>query len=115
MFTAKGIVVEGKRRGAEIGFPTANIAFHDPKFAGIFAARVELDRVTYPTAVYIDPTRGILEAHLLHFQGDLYGKELTIEVFAKIRDSADFPNDADLRAAIAGDIKAVEDFYTITH
>ena len=115
MLTVTGSVLRGDRRGIQIGFPTANIEFHDPTFAGIYAGYVKLSGVTYGAAVYIDPARELLEAHLLNFDGDLYGKELTIEVFAKIRDSATFSSDTDLQAAIADDILAVREYLEFIH
>ncbi len=115
MLTVTGIVLKGERRGIKIGFPTANIEFHDPAFAGIYAGRATLSGVTYGAAVYIDPARELLEAHLLNFQGDLYDKELTIEVIAKIRDSATFSSDTELQAAIAGDIVAVREYLASIH
>jgi riboflavin kinase/FMN adenylyltransferase len=90
-FRLRGEVVPGDQRGRELGFPTANIA-PDPKLAcpghGVYACRVgeHLAAVN----VGVRPTFGadlqlLVEAHLLDFQGDLYGQRLTVEFVSRLR------------------------------
>lgn len=107
MVRISGIVMEGKRRGSALGYPTANIAYTDTEVSGIYAAHVTHDGKTYSAAVFADPSRRILEAHLLDFFGDLYGKEIHIDVKKKIRDTEKFTSDESLKAAIAEDILSV--------
>ena len=75
-----GVVQEGEKRGARLGFPTANIALPDADISGIYAARVVADGRTHPAAVYADRRRKLLEAHLLDFSGNLYGKSISSRI-----------------------------------
>jgi riboflavin kinase/FMN adenylyltransferase len=86
-FELREQVVEGDRRGRQLGIPTANLII-GPHMAipanGIYAAWAEVNGQTHRAALNIGvrPTFGegklIIEAHLLDFGGDLYGKELRL-------------------------------------
>lgn len=80
--------------------------------SGIFAAKVFVDGKEYSAAAYADPSRKILEAHLLDFSGDLYGKEIEIELFEKIRDAEPFSDETSLQAAIAADVAKIREYFT---
>src|SRR5215212_6096439 len=90
-FLFEGVVVSGDRRGRELGVPTANIVPDDAYVApghGVYAAAAE----GYPTAVNVgvrptfDSGRGLLvEAHLIGFEGDLYGRQLRIAFLERMR------------------------------
>jgi cytidyltransferase-like protein len=101
----------GTRRAAALGFPTVNIPLHDTTVSGVFAARVTFDGAAHPAAAFADQKRGVLEAYILNGRHDLYGKEITIELMKKIHDSVVFENDDALRAAIAGDIRNVREYF----
>jgi riboflavin kinase/FMN adenylyltransferase len=95
-FGMRGIVAHGDKRGRTLGFPTANLV-PDPAHAvpdhGIYACRAEVPGVgewTAAVSVGVRPTfvtgRGLLvEAFILDFEGDLYGKELRLDFIARIR------------------------------
>jgi riboflavin kinase / FMN adenylyltransferase len=94
-FALQGEVVGGDRRGRELGFPTANLvpdqALIQPGH-GIYAARATWDGETRCAAVNVGvrPTFKtdlvvLVEAYLLDWDGDLYGRELTIEFLARLR------------------------------
>lgn len=106
-----GVVQEGEKRGARLGFPTANIALPDADISGIYAARVVADGRPHPAAVYADRRRKLLEAHLLDFSGNLYGKSISIELVEKLREGARFENEVALKAAIADDIARVREYF----
>jgi hypothetical protein len=80
----RGPVVTGFQRGRTLGTPTANLQCNDQLIPadGIYAGRCIVDSRTYPAAVSIGdmPTFGgnvrQIEAHLLDFEGDLYGQSL---------------------------------------
>jgi riboflavin kinase/FMN adenylyltransferase len=90
-FLFEGEVVIGDRRGRELGVPTANLVPDDAYVApghGVYAAAAE----GYPAAVNVgvrptfDSGRGLLvEAHLIGFDGDLYGKQLRIAFLERMR------------------------------
>jgi riboflavin kinase/FMN adenylyltransferase len=110
-----GVVETGKRHGTELGYPTANIPLDNAAFSGIYVGRVLVDDTTYGAALYADPSRGVLEAHLLEFAGDLYGKTITIEIGEKIRDIQQFKDNAEARATIAGDIAQIQEYLKNHH
>src|SRR5262249_13280127 len=80
----RGSVEPGAGRGKGLGFPTLNLKLPPGQDVrhGIYAMRVDVGGKRYPAAGYVGarPTFGgsepVLEAHLLDFSGDLYGKEI---------------------------------------
>jgi riboflavin kinase/FMN adenylyltransferase len=92
-YRLRGVVGTGARRGRLLGFPTANL---DPSETlipgdGVFAARAVVDGKQWPAAVNIgpNPTFGEsvskVEAHLIGFDGDLYGRTLALDFIARMR------------------------------
>src|ERR671913_1437485 len=77
-----GTVVEGKRRGREIGFPTANLMTDNELLPphGVYATTMRIDGIVHAglTNIGTRPTFGeagtTVETHLLNYSGDLYGK-----------------------------------------
>jgi riboflavin kinase/FMN adenylyltransferase len=98
-FAIEGVVQRGDRRGRELGYPTANLALGDyqrPRY-GIYAVRVTLDDGSEHPGVAslgvrptFDPPTELLEAHLLDFDGDLYGRRIEVALHAFIRDERKF-------------------------
>lgn len=105
-----GIVQKGSGSGKKFGFPTANIPLTDHSLSGIYAAKAFFGGGEYYAAVYADAKRNLLEAHILHFNDDLYGMEIEIELLKKMRDDRTFASEADAKAAIAADVRAVEEY-----
>lgn len=104
-----GKVVPGRQLGRTIGIPTANVQPQSgvllPK-GGVYACRVYVDGHVYPAVTNIGtrPTVGghkqTLEAWLLDFSGDLYGKTLTLSFHAYLRPEKAFPSLTDLQTEI---------------
>lgn len=113
-YAVRGRVVEGDRRGRTIGFPTANL-LPDPAVVvparGVYAgyACVGEKRYAVCTNVGVAPTfeRGEskVEAHLLQFDGDLYGRTIDVSFTARIRDERRFSGVEELKAQIARDVE----------
>ncbi len=112
----RGTVGKGDQRGRTIGFPTANVEV-DPVTClpadGVYAARVVLpDGKRHDAAVNLGrrPTfhdraeHSLLEAHLLDYAGELYGKELHVSFAAFLRGERKFNGVDDLRAQLQHDI-----------
>ncbi|GIK49621.1 MAG: bifunctional riboflavin kinase/FAD synthetase [Hyphomonadaceae bacterium] len=110
----EGEVRRGFARGRGFGFPTANLALGDyvrPRL-GIYAVRVDLgDGVLLPgvASVGVNPTVGslpapVLEAHLLDFSGDLYGRLIEVELIAFLRDEAKFDDTDALKTQMTQDV-----------
>ncbi|MCY4038461.1 MAG: bifunctional riboflavin kinase/FAD synthetase [Hyphomicrobiales bacterium] len=104
-----GQVVHGDGRGRKLGFPTANIPLEDSALGeafalpfGIYAAWVFIETTAsskaYPAALNIgwrpmfETRRPLLEAHLLDFDGDLYGQRLWVFPMAFLRGEEKFDN-----------------------
>ncbi len=108
-----GKVITGDGRGKQLGIPTANLEVWDELVLpanGVYAATASLEGEIYPAAVNIGfrPTVNghslNVEAHILDFDADIYGEDLTLEFAARIRDEQKFPNLESLVAQIKSDI-----------
>ncbi len=113
-YTIEGTVVEGDRRGRQIGFPTANLATANELLPpnGVYATAVRLDGVIYPavTNVGVRPTFGgesgtVIEAHLLDLDRDLYGRTLQLGFIQRVRDERRFDGVDPLKAQIGADVQ----------
>jgi riboflavin kinase/FMN adenylyltransferase len=110
------MVVHGKRRGTALGYPTANVMLLHPVAGGVYAARTTIEGIegqetVHDSVVFVDPSRDILESHLLNFSGDLYDKTITVELLKHLRDSRAYQTDEEIRAAIAQDIRNVQSYF----
>ena len=110
-FELRGTVVSGDRRGRELGFPTANLV-PDPALAlpghGVYAARANGSCAAVNVGVRptFDTGRGeLVEAFLIDWSGDLYGKELRIEFLERLRGERRFASAAALIAAMEDDVE----------
>ena len=106
-YSIEGIVVTGMKRGRTLGFPTANIQPDDSNKAipkmGIYVVKCELENKVYSGVMNIGtrPTfenkpEQVLEAHILNFNRDIYGKKLRIEFIKRLRDEIKFASKEDL-------------------
>lgn len=106
-----GKVIEGQKKASGFGFPTANIENTSKISVGIYAGEILFDNKKYRTAIYIGtPRPDILEAHLIDFIGDLYGKEISVEVLEKIRDDYHEQNFEVLKKMIANDVEIIKNY-----
>ncbi len=104
--TYTGIVIRGDGYGRKLGYPTANVEITEP-LSGVFLGVVEFDGKKYNAAIFASERRPILEAHLLDFDGDLYGKEIVAHIQERLRDARTFNDESELRAAIAADVALI--------
>lgn len=107
----RGVVEGGGNFATRLGFPTANIPLTDISLSGIYAARVHLPDSEYDAVIYANQARKLLEAHLLDFSGDLYGKTIEVALLEKIREDAVFADEDAARAAITKDVAAVRAYF----
>jgi riboflavin kinase/FMN adenylyltransferase len=112
----RGVVVEGDRRGRELGFPTANVAVPsrcclpaDGIYAGRFVGADGVDRATAislgrrPT-FYETADSSLLEAYVLDFDGDLYGQAAKVRFVQRLRGEQKFDSVDALVAQIERDV-----------
>lgn len=117
-FELRGVVVSGDRRGRQIGFPTANIDVPSgmavPK-RGVYAARVRLGIHLLPAVVNVGirPTfegdREMIEAHLLDYEDELYGRTIGVLFEHRLRGEKKFESVEDLVSQIGTDVMAARD------
>jgi riboflavin kinase/FMN adenylyltransferase len=106
-----GIVVSGDARGGTLGFPTANLRT-DPELLvpafGIYAGAAGEHRAA--VSIGVNPHYGgaerRIEAYLLDFAGDLYGKRLVVELWERLRDEQVFGDEQELVSQIERDVAA---------
>ena len=97
----EGVVVLGDQRGGTLGFPTANLAVAPdllvPAF-GIYAGSALGHRaaVSIGTNPHYGGTERRVEAYLLDYAGDLYGRRVVVELWERLRDEAVFESEAEL-------------------
>ncbi|HEY4412121.1 MAG TPA: riboflavin biosynthesis protein RibF [Gaiellaceae bacterium] len=106
----EGEVVSGDRRGAGLGFPTANLAVPPGLLVpalGIYAGSALGQRaaISIGTNPHYGGSERRVEAYLLDYDGDLYGERLIVELWERLRDEAAFGSEAELVAAIASDVQ----------
>jgi riboflavin kinase / FMN adenylyltransferase len=107
----EGMVVSGDARGGTLGFPTANIAVEPGLLVpahGIYAGSAAGHRAAASIGVnpHYGGTERRIEAFLLDFQGDLYGRQLRLELWERLRDERAFASEEDLIRQIAVDVEA---------
>jgi riboflavin kinase/FMN adenylyltransferase len=111
-----GTVVEGHRRGREIGFPTANLATENELLPphGVYATTLTIDGIVRPglTNLGVRPTFGesieTIETHVLGFSGDLYGRRVRLSFVQRLRDERRFEDVDALRSQIEADQRRAE-------
>ena len=107
----EGVVESGAGRGAGLGFPTANIRLAEGQSLshGIYAVRVRVDGEWHHGAAYLgtrptfDAGAPLLETFLFDFDGNLYGRTLTVEFVEFVRPDAKFRSGTDLAAQMRAD------------
>jgi riboflavin kinase/FMN adenylyltransferase len=109
-----GEVIKGHQRGKDIGVPTANLRCEDQLIPadGVYSARAVVDEQVYPVALSIGtmPTFGEnsrqVEAHLIGFDGDLYGRVLHVQVTDWLREQRKYANLEALKRQLVIDLDA---------
>ncbi|HEY9800510.1 MAG TPA: bifunctional riboflavin kinase/FAD synthetase [Leptolyngbyaceae cyanobacterium] len=130
-YTLIGVVVEGKQLGRTIGFPTANLELPKDKFIprqGVYAVRVKIlaqtpDANSPPEILgvmnignrpTVNGTYSSVEVHLLDWSGDLYGKQLAVQLIEFLRPEQKFPSLDALKAQIQQDCTVARQILSTT-
>ena len=112
-YRVHGMVGTGQRRGATLGFPTANLTdlLTMTPGDGVYAGRVQKDEAEWPAAINVgpNPTFGEnarkVEAHLIGFKGDLYGQPLAVDFLSRLRATRPFGSAAELIEQLQRDVE----------
>lgn len=122
-YRLRGVVVSGKQRGRQIGFPTANLKLSEdyviPK-CGVYAVRVEVRGRHYVGMCNIghNPTFNFnhqicIETYILDFDADIYGEELILDFCAYLRDEQRFSSIEKLMEQLAFDRQLVRSYFKL--
>jgi riboflavin kinase/FMN adenylyltransferase len=116
-YTLRGVVVEGERRGRELGFPTLNVALSSRLAVpadGVYGGWCQTSRGQFRAATGIGcrPTFGgtmrTVEAHLLDYPGaDIYGESVDLGFTVRVRPDERFPNAKALVSQMELDVESV--------
>jgi len=112
-----GTVVTGKRRGAKLGYPTANVGGIDTLLPGdgIYAGLAHVDGTSWPAALSVgaNPTFNEtvlkVEAYLIGYEGSLYDRTVEVDFLARLRDIERFPSADRLVAQMERDVTATRE------
>lgn len=121
-YRMKGVVVSGNGLGHQIGFPTANMSLYEPLKMipenGVYAVKVYVEGKCHlgvcnigerPT---VNDKRGVvIETHILDFDEDIYGLDLTLEFFDKLRDEHKFESLDALCAQLVLDVRETKSIF----
>ncbi|MDE6758537.1 MAG: bifunctional riboflavin kinase/FAD synthetase [Clostridia bacterium] len=108
-----GQVIDGCKRGRDIGFATANLAYPHDKLrikSGVYYTRVLLDGVWLKAVTNVgehptfDDDNFNIESHILYYDKDIYGKKIIVKFLEKIRDIKKFSSKEELADQISKDI-----------
>lgn len=117
IYTIKGIVKQGKRRGKTLGFPTANIDAPSTIDEGVYLSKTEIDGQSFPSLAFVGTAKTFgedtfqAESFILNFNQEIYGKEISIQLLKKLRDNMTFPSAEKLKEQMEKDRKEAEAFF----
>jgi len=112
-FKVKGTIIHGQHLGRTLGFPTANLSLPEELIIplnGVYSGLVKIDSKVYHAVINVGkrPTIGdlkkdLVEAHILDFDQDIYGKTLEVSFLKRIRDEIKFNSLEELKVQIKKD------------
>lgn len=115
-YTIDGVIIHGKKLGGKMGYPTANID-PDVKYViphyGVYDTDIIIDGKVYKAATNIGKNPTIenyglrVEAHILDFNGDIYGKKVSLRLRKFLREELKFDSVDELFKQIADDVECI--------
>jgi len=121
-YSISGVIVEGKKFGRKLGFPTINIKRPAEKLVmpknGVYVARVKIGEHYFPGVMNIglNPTvsndnRLKYEVHLLDFEGNLYNKKVIVQILKFLRSEEKFESLDELKRKISEDVEGAREYF----
>ena len=117
-FSILGTVVPGRRVGAQMGFPTANLDPHNEVRppSGVYAARVDAGGRLFGGASFVaetgdaqaTPSGFVVEVYIIGYDGDLYGRDIEVFFLRRLREVQHFRSRDKLRNQIARDVEQAQ-------
>ena len=114
-FSVSGIIIQGQQIGRTIGFKTANIIYPEELInlpLGVYSVDTNFGQgiANFGTRPTVNGKGSMLEVHILDFDEDIYGKNLTVSFCKMIRRERKFPSLQDLKKQIQIDIKSIRNY-----
>ncbi|HEY4503307.1 MAG TPA: riboflavin kinase [Candidatus Paceibacterota bacterium] len=105
-YVITGIVVKGDQYGRKLGYPTVNLKLdaEETPPQGVYSGTAVLEGKEYRAGILINPN-GKVEAHLIGYNGDAYGKVVTLRVEKFLRHYKKFDTEEELILQIKKDIE----------
>jgi riboflavin kinase/FMN adenylyltransferase len=118
-YSISGNVVSGRKLGKKLGFPTANVGLDEQlkmlPADGVYAVNIVVEEKRYYGVLSLgnNPTVNTtgsksMEAHIFDFEGDIYGKKISVSFISRLRGLRKFKDTNELAAQIALDKKNAE-------
>ena len=117
-YTFSGVVQDGAKRGKDLGYPTANVAISTQIPEGIYASEVVIANNIYRAATFIGIAKTFgekeyrAETYILDFDRNIYGKEITIKLYKKLRGNRTYTTKEALIEQIEKDVAMTRNFFT---
>ncbi len=117
-YSLTGKVFEDRKVGSKLGFPTVNIRLDKEKFKikdGVYKGRVVLNNTEYSAIINygarptFDLSEKLIEAHIIDFNGNLYGKEIKLNFDVFMREIKKFSSQQELKAQLEKDLQNVRE------
>ncbi|MFH1292009.1 MAG: riboflavin kinase [bacterium] len=111
-YSINGIVKPGQNKGRQIGLRTANldVILAQELDKGLYTCEVILKNKKYAGLIYYGynslSKQDCLEMHIIGFDGDIYGREITVDIKKYLRGEKKFSSIADLKTQIQKDIES---------
>ncbi len=120
-YLVEGVIVHGDNRGAELGFPTANLEVHVSRAIpadGVYAGEIHLEHLSHWGVIYIgrvptfkEGSERRIEVHIPGFEGDLYGHFLNVSFKQRLRGDIAFKDRDALVEQIMRDVERARELF----
>lgn len=120
-YEVTGNVIQGKQLARQIGFPTANLFIDSEKLLpenGVYATKTSIDDKIYTSITHIGPSptfdrkEKVVETHIIDRDLLLYGKDITVLFYKKIRGIQTFSGIDAVKQQLIEDVEVVKSFFT---
>lgn len=118
LYTFRGKVREGSKRGKPLGFPTANINLKKHIPEGIYTSQTKVDGKKYQSVVFIGSAKTFgetnykAESYILDFNMDIYRKIITLKLYKKLRANKKFSSAQALVVQMKKDVLNTRQFFS---
>lgn len=120
-FSIEGEVIHGKALGRKLGMPTINQNFGEKSIvpgSGIYVSAAYFDGKKFQAVTNIGSRPTVddhgevnCETHLIDFEGEIYGRTVSVELLSRLRDEKKFDSPEELKAAIRGDVEDARRYF----